>query len=70
MPMTNMCAPKAPIIVPIPRSAPNHTNLGNNSNATIKSSTTPDPILPHGSAPREEKIKTDSSAALNLKNKV
>ena len=60
----------APDITPSPSKAPIQVVFGNKMSAEAINSTTPDPILPQGSMPTVEKIYTDSSDAVNLKNSV
>src|SRR6185295_3612508 len=60
----------APDITPIVRMAPYGANAGTNNKADATSSTTPEPMRPQGSTPSVLKIKTDSSAPVNLKNNV
>lgn len=60
----------APSIVPMPKSAPIQVVLGMRIRMATSNSTTPKPILPHGSRPSCSKIKTDSGAAENLKKRV
>ena len=52
------------------RIAPYGTRAGVSSMTAAISSITPDPMRPHGSAPTVVKMYTDSSAPVNLKNKV
>ena len=70
IPRKNRCEKIAPVITPKPIKAPNQVVLGNNNNKEAINSTTPDAILPWGSILSFEKIKTDSGAAVNLKNNV
>jgi hypothetical protein len=60
----------APATAPSASIAPIVTVAGIKSNITATSSSTPDPILPHGSAPSVVKMYFDSSAPVNLKNSV
>src|SRR5947208_218230 len=60
----------APEITPSEINAPYTTVPGISSRMAAINSITPEPILPHGSRPRVEKMYTDSFAAENLKNRV
>lgn len=55
---------------PKPTRAPTNLEAGKSKSAATINSTEPVPILPQGSIPKVEKICTDSSCPVNLKNKV
>lgn len=62
--------PSAPTINPSASNEPAQTVAGINMRIVEINSSTPTPILPHGSMPIVEKINTDSSEAVNLKYSV
>src|SRR5712691_4482707 len=70
MPSTVRWLKMAPAITPMARSDPRHVNRGVRIRIAASSSTTPDPMRPHGSAPTFGKRETDSGAAVNLKKRV